>query len=129
MALRDWTMLAAGTALLALGGVAAAQASPDTTLRPPAPPEPPAAPEAPAAPAAPEAPTPPEAPLVNRAEIDREVAQGLAEARASIAEARKEIAAAREEILRAKDLPASVRAQALASLDKADRDVERALSR
>lgn len=126
MSLRDWTMLAAGTALLALGGVAAAQASSDTTLRPPAPPEPPAAPEAPATP---EAPTPAEAPLVDRAEIDREVAQGMAEARASIAEARKEIAAAREEILREKDLPASVRAQALASLDKADRDVERALSR
>lgn len=126
MALRDWTMLAAGTALLGLGGVAAAQASPDTTLRPPAPPEPRAAHEAPAAP---EAPTQPEAPLVDRAEIDREVAQGLAEARESIAEARKEIAAAREEILREKGLPASVRTQALASLDRADRDIERALSR
>ncbi len=53
----------------------------------------------------------------------------MAEARTSIAEARKEIAEAREEITREQDMPARARAQALAALDKADREVERALSR
>ena len=90
---------------------------------------PPSPPAPPAPPAQPEPPAPPEAPLVDHAEIEREVAEGMAEARASIAEARKEIAAAREEIMGEKGMPASARAQALAALDKADRDVARALSR
>lgn len=127
MLVRKWTVMIAGTALLALGGVAAAQSSMDSTVSPPTPPAPPAPPEAP---------TPPEAPYVDRAEIDREVAEGMAEARAAIAEARKEIAEARKEIaearkeiMRQKHMPASARAQALASLDQAERDVANALSR
>lgn len=53
----------------------------------------------------------------------------MADARASIAEARKEIAEARAEIMREKDMPAKARTQALAALDKAERDVAQALSR
>jgi hypothetical protein len=75
------------------------------------------------------APAPPEAPLVDREEIEREVAEGMAEARESLAEARKDIAEARAEILHEKDMPATARAQALAALDKAERDVANALSR
>ncbi|MBX9884255.1 MAG: hypothetical protein K2X68_04710 [Novosphingobium sp.] len=121
MLLRKPTLLAFGAALLAIGGVAAAQSPADSRVSPPAPPA---------------APTPPEAPYVDRAEIDREVAEGMAEARAGmaqaragIAEARHEIAAAREEIMHEKDMPARARAEALAALDKAERDVTAALGR
>lgn len=121
MLVRKWTMMIAGTALLALGGVASAQPSMESSATPPSPP---------AQPAPPEAPTPPDAPsYVDRAEIDRDVAEGMAEARAGLAEARKEIAEAREEIMRQKHMPASARAQALASLDQAERDVANALPR
>ncbi len=70
----------------------------------------------------------PEPPLVDGAAIQREVAEGKAEARESLADARKEIAEAREEILREKDMPAGPRHQALSALDKAQRDVERAFA-
>lgn len=136
MLLRKWTALAAGTALIAIGGAAAAQSSADTHMSPPAPPAPPTPPSPPAPPAPPTPPTPPEPPAIDRAEIDREVAEGMEEARAGIAEARKEIAEARKEIaearkeiMRQKDIPAGARAQALAALDKAERDVENALPR
>jgi hypothetical protein len=59
--------------------------------------------------------------------IDREVAEGMAEARASIAEARKDIAEAREEILREMDIPSAARAQTLTALDEAERIVANAL--
>lgn len=129
MLLRKWTVLTAGAALLVLGGVATAQSAATGSMSPPSPPAPPAPPSPPTPPAPPAAPTPPEAPNIDRAEIDREVAEGMAEARAGIADARKEIAEARKEIMREKSMPASVRAQALAALDKADRDVAHALSR
>jgi hypothetical protein len=114
MLLRTSTALTAGAALLAIGGVATAQSPVDSRINPPVPPE---------------ASTPPEAPYFDRAAIDREVADGMAEARAGIAEARKEIAEAREEIMRETDMPAAARAQALAALDKAERDVARASER
>ena len=114
MLLRTSTLLTAGAALLVLGGVAAAQSPVDQSISPPSPPE---------------APRPPESPYVDRAAIDREVAEGMAEARAGIAEARKEIAEARDEIMREPDMPASARAQALATLDRAERDVARASER
>ncbi|GEN98251.1 hypothetical protein NSE01_00840 [Novosphingobium sediminis] len=66
---------------------------------------------------------------MDRAAIEREVAESMAEARESIAEARKDIAEARAEIMREKDMPANVRAQALAALDKAERDVDQAFAR
>ncbi|MBX9663819.1 hypothetical protein [Novosphingobium sp.] len=110
MPLHKWTMLTAGAALLAMGSMAAAQTSAESSVSPPAPP------------------APPEAPYVDRAEIDREVAESMAEARASMAEAQKEIAEARKEVLSEKDMPAKARAQALAALDKAERDVVHALS-
>jgi hypothetical protein len=116
MPLHKWTVLTAGAALLVMGSMAAAQTSAESTVRPPAPPAPPAAPN------------PPDAPYVDRAEIDREVAESMTEARASMAEAQKEIAEARKEVLSEKDMPPAARAQALAALDKAERDVARALS-
>jgi hypothetical protein len=53
----------------------------------------------------------------------------MAEARQEIAEARKDIAEARAEVMSEKDMPANARKQALAALDKAERDLDRAFAR
>jgi len=102
----------AGAALLALGGAAAAHSVMAAEVSPPATPSPPA---------------PPEPPTVDTAEIEREVAESMAEARRDLAEARKDIAEARAEVMGETYMPASARQSALAALDKAERDLERAV--